>query len=147
MYNQWIYLFKDMYELEKVHFKRCVRPDTAIGNPILVMYADASNAAYATCAYVRFKLQSGTYSSKLLAARSRIAPIRQITIPRLELCAALLSTRLRKVIDKETRFVFESVLHLTDSMIVRSQIQKESHGFGTFVATKIAEIQTLTKTD
>ena len=147
MYNQRIYLFKDMYELEKVHFKRCVRPDTAIGNPILVMYADASNAAYATCAYVRFKLQSGTYSSQLLTAKSRIAPIRQITIPRLELCAAVLSVILRKVIEKETRFVFESVLHLIDSMIVRSQIQKESHGFGTFLATRIAEIQTFTNTD
>ncbi|KAK3881885.1 hypothetical protein Pcinc_013710 [Petrolisthes cinctipes] len=147
MYNQWIYLFTEMYELEKVKFKRCVRPDTAVGNPILVMYSDASNAAYATCAYVRFKLQSCTYSSQLLAAKSRVAPVRQITIPRLELCAAVLSARMRKVIEKESRFKFEEVLHLTDSMIVRSQIQKESHGFGTFVATRIVEIQALTNTD
>ncbi|KAK3896107.1 hypothetical protein Pcinc_000205 [Petrolisthes cinctipes] len=147
MYNQWIYLFTEMYELEKVKFKRCVRPDTAVGNPILVMYSDASNAAYATCAYVRFKLQSCTYSSQLLAAKSRVAPVRQITIPRLELCAAALSARMRKVIEKESRFEFEEVLHLTDSMIVRSQIQKESHGFGTFVATRIVEIQALTNTD
>ena len=136
-----------MYELEKVQFKRCIKPKTAVGNPILVMYSDASNVAYATCAYVRFKLQGGTYSSQLLAAKSRIAPIRQITIPRLELCAAVLSARLCKVIEKESRFEFEGVAHITDSMILRSQIQKESHGFGTFVATRIAEIQTLTKTD
>ncbi|XP_037773183.1 uncharacterized protein LOC119568818 [Penaeus monodon] len=147
MYNQSVYLFRDMYDLERIRFKRCVRPDSAVGNPTLVMYADASNLAYSTCAYVRFKLQNGSYLSQLLTAKSRIAPIRQITIPRLELCAAVLSTRLRKVIERETQFVFERVLHSVDSMIVRSQIQKESHGFGTFVATRVAEIQTLTNTD
>lgn len=147
MYNQWVCLFRDMYELEKVKFKRCIKPDSAIGNPTLVMYSDASNVAYSTCAYIRFKLQNGTYSAQLLAAKSRIAPIRQITIPRLELCAAVLSSRLRNVIKKETNFVFEKVFHIVDSLIVRSQIQKESHGFGTFVGTRIAEIQTLTDTN
>ncbi|XP_045104195.1 uncharacterized protein LOC123499782 [Portunus trituberculatus] len=86
----------------------------------------------------------GTHSAQLLAAKSRIAPLRQMTIPRLELCAAVLASRLRKTIEKESRFVVERVFHLVDSQIVRSQIQKESHGFETFVATRIAEIQTHT---
>ncbi|XP_047497830.1 uncharacterized protein LOC125044912 [Penaeus chinensis] len=32
-------------------------------------------------------------------------------------------------------------MHITDSAIVRAQIQKESYGFGTFVATRVAEVQ------
>lgn len=146
MHSQWVNLFQDMYTLEDLKFKRCVKPDDAIGNPTLVMYSDASTTAYSTCAYIRFELKDGTFSAQLLAAKSRIAPSRQITVPRLELCAAVLSARLRKVIEKETSFVFDRVLHLTDSMIVRSQIQNESHGFGTFVGTRIAEIQTFTDT-
>lgn len=146
MYDQWVCLFKDMFALEKVRFQRCVKPDSAIGNPTLVVYADASNVAYSTCAYVRYQLQDGTYSAQLLAAKGRIAPLRQITIPRLELCAAVLSSRLRKAIEKELKFVFKRVFHLVDSQIVRSQIQRESHGFETFVATRVAEIQTHTDT-
>lgn len=146
MHARWVHLFQDMYALEELKFKRCITPHGAIGDPILVIYADASNIAYSTCAYVRFELKDGTFSAQLLAAKSRIAPIRQITVPRLELCAAVLAARLRKAIERETSFTFRRVLHLTDSMIVRSQIQNESHGFGAFVGTRIAEIQTHTDT-
>lgn len=147
MYARWVNLFQEMYALEDLKFKRCMKPNDAIGDPILVIYADASNIAYSTCAYVRFELKDGTFSSRLFAAKSRIAPIRQITVPRLELCAAVLAARLRRVIERETSFKFERVLHLTDSMIVRSQIQNESHGFGAFVGTRVAEIQTHTDTN
>ncbi|XP_045104356.1 uncharacterized protein LOC123517398 [Portunus trituberculatus] len=144
VYGEWVCLFKNMFALEKIKFQRCIKPDSAIGKPTLVVYADASNIAYSACAYVHFQLQDGTHSAQLLAAKSRIAPLRQMTIPRLELCAAVLASRLRKTIEKESRFVVERVFHLVDSQIVRSQIQKESHGFETFVATRIAEIQTHT---
>ena len=147
IYGHWVCLFKDMYALEDVKYKRCIKPDDAIGNPTLVVFADASNVAYSACAYIRFELKDGSFSAQLLASKSRIAPIRQITIPRLELCAAVLAARLRKVIEKETSLAFDRVLHLTDSMIVRSQIQNESHGFGAFVGTRVAEIQTTTNTN
>ena len=44
----------------------------------------------------------------------------------------------------EMDWEFSSIIHIVDSAIVRAQIQKQSYGFPTFVATKIAEIQTLT---
>lgn len=69
-------------------------------------------------------------------AKNRIAPTRQLTIPRLELCGAVLSARLRKKIMNGSGFSFEKVIHLVDSAIVRAQSQKESYGFGTFVANK-----------
>lgn len=65
-----------------------------------------------------------------------------------ELCGAVLSARLREKIVNGLRFPFEKVIHLVDSAIVRAQTQKESYGFGTFVANKVAEIQSKTcKTD
>ena len=123
MHAQWVRLFQDMYALKDLKFKQCIKPNDAIGNPTLVVYADASNTAYSTCVYIRFELKNGTFSAQLLAAKSRIAPIRQITVPRLELCTAVLSARLQKAIEKETSFVFDRILHLTDSRVVRSQIQ------------------------
>ncbi|XP_071519119.1 uncharacterized protein [Panulirus ornatus] len=81
MHVHWVNLFQDMYALEDLKFRRCIKPDNALGNPTLVIYADASNIAYSTCAYIRFELKDGTFSAQLLAAKSRIAPIRQITTP------------------------------------------------------------------
>ena len=65
-----------------------------------------------------------------------------MTIPRLELSEAVLACRLREKIVHELTFHCESVIHITDSTIVLSQIHSESHKFNTFVATRISEIQT-----
>lgn len=91
-----------MLKLEEIKFKTCIKLESAVGNPTLVMYA-VSKAAYSTCAYIRFQLQDETYSAQLLAAKRRMVPLPKITIPRLELCAAALSSKLRKVIEKELK--------------------------------------------
>ncbi|XP_045110007.1 uncharacterized protein LOC123503946 [Portunus trituberculatus] len=91
--------------------------------------------------YDPWELDDGRFESRLIMAKNRIAPVKQITIPRLELCGAVLSCRLRLTIEKESDWKFQSVLHIVDSSIVRAQIQKESYGFGTFVANRVAEIQ------
>lgn len=122
MYNKWKSLFKDMYCLANVEFSRCVKPDDAVGDPMLVMFSDASRDAYGTCAFVRWKLQDNGVSCGLLAAKNRIAPTRQLTIPRLELCAAVLACRLREFIEKEMEWKSSSVIHIVDSSIVRTQI-------------------------
>ena len=118
-----------------------------MGNPILIVFSDASFMAYGACAYVRYQLRDGSYISNLLTAKGRLAPIDQITMPRLELLGALTSARLRDTIICEMTVQFDRVVHIVDSDIVRSQIQKESYGFGTFTATKIAEIQSKSNPD
>ncbi|XP_037773228.1 uncharacterized protein LOC119568898 [Penaeus monodon] len=97
--------------------------------------------AYGACAYVRWQTGEHEFESHLIAARNKIAPMKQMSIPRLELCAALMAARLRESILKEFTWKFEAIYHIVDSSIIRSQIQKESHGFNTFVAVRIAEIQ------
>ena len=64
-----------------------------------------------------------------------------MTVPRLELCGAVRGCRLRETIQKEIKYQYKKVFHVVDSSIVRAQIQKESYGFGSFVATKIAGTQ------
>ncbi|KAK4324215.1 hypothetical protein Pmani_005217 [Petrolisthes manimaculis] len=140
--EMWKTFFLDLYDLETLSFKRCLKPVYAEGNPILIVFSDGSTQAYGTCAYLQWKLKSGQYEVKLIAAKGRIAPSRQLTIPRLELCGAVLACRLREMIVREFDWTFDSVIHIIDSAIVRAQIQKESYGFSTFVATRIAEIQT-----
>ncbi|XP_068245361.1 uncharacterized protein [Palaemon carinicauda] len=139
--EQWVSYFCELFGTETLYFERNVKPTSAKGLPLLVIFSDSSTNAYGAVAYARWELESGAFESRLIVAKSRIAPSRQLSIPRLELCGAVIACRMRKAIEDEMTYKFSSVMHITDSSIVRAQIQKESYGFGTFVATRIAEVQ------
>ena len=125
-----------MFELPQLSFNRSVKPVNAIKNPVLVIFSDASKKAYGACCYIRWELSDGTYKSTLLLSKSKIAPVKIITIVRLELLAAVISKRLRISIEKECRYKFENIIHIIDLEIVRAMIQRESYGFNTFTSTK-----------
>lgn len=118
--KHWKEFFCELFDMEHLRFQRCLKPRGAIGNPTLVIFSDGGLMAYGACAYIRWELECGGYTVSLIAAKNRIAPIRQVTIPRLELCGAVLATRLRKTIEKEVDWEFDSVFHIIDSTIVRS---------------------------
>ena len=63
-----------------------------------------------------------------------------ITVPRLELNAAVIACRLRTSIMNEMNFEFSKVHHITDSRIVQGQIHSGSHKSGTFVGNRVSEI-------
>ena len=138
---KWLHFFEDLYDLENLRVNRSIRPDRAIGNPVLIMFSDGSRYAYGAVAYCRFFTGSGGYKTFIIMAKTKMAPTKQMTIPRIELCAAVLSCRLRTRIEQELDWQFEKVIHLVDSEIVRAQIQKDSRKFKSFVGTRIAEIQ------
>ena len=142
--KEWKIFFKELYGLERLTLKRTLKPSNAIGSPSLVLFSDGSMQAYGVCAYVRWQIREDEFESNLIVAKNKIAPMKQLSIPRLELCGALMSARLRDTIVKEFKWKFESIYHIVDSSIVRSQIQKESHGFNAYVAVRIAEIQVKT---
>ena len=141
MRMKWKNLFLEMFELEKISFCRRVKSVNYIGSPTLVIFSDASMLAYGACAYVRWKLSNGHFETHLLLAKNRIAPTKQLTMPRLEMCGAVVASRIRSTVEKHCDWKFDRVVHITDSAIVRAQIQKESYGFGTFIANRVAEIQ------
>ncbi|XP_068229430.1 uncharacterized protein [Palaemon carinicauda] len=141
MMNEWKAFFKELYGLESLTFRRPLKPSNAFGKPNLVIFSDGTTQAYGACAFVRWQISDSKFESSLIMAKNKIAPVKQMSIPRLELCGALIAARMRELIVKEFSWEFESVYHIVDSTIVRSQIQKESHGFNTFVAVRIAEIQ------
>ena len=142
MKREWVEFFIKLRHIESLRFPRCVKSSNAVDElPSLILFSDGSKTAYGTCAYIRWKTETGEYSCSLLAAKNRIAPKRQLTIPRTELCGAVLASRLRESIMQELKIPFNMVFHLIDSMIVQAQIQKESYRFKPFVATRLSEIQ------
>ena len=87
--NEWIIWLEEMKHLNYVTFERSLTPDGVIGPPSLCIFCDASVEAFGTCAYMRWKTEKG-FVTRFVAARSRVAPLKPLTMPRLELQAAVL---------------------------------------------------------
>ena len=100
--------------------------------------------AYGAAAYVRWQSSDNKFHCNLLASKTRLAPIKTKTIPKLELSSALLGCQLRSVITKESRIEFTSTLHFTDSEIVYFQLAKDNLKLGTYVTNRVQEIRNLT---
>ena len=85
-----------------------------MGRPTLIFLSDGSMQAYGACAYVRWQVEENKFVASLIAAKNKVAPVKQLCIPRLELCGALLTARLRETIVRKFDWHFESVFHLVD---------------------------------
>ena len=139
--HEWITFFEELFQLENVSIPRCIKPRKSIEEPELILFSDASKEVYGASAYVRWTLTNGTFAAQLIASKNRIAPVKIIHIVRLELTGAVLSKRLRTLIQKESRYTFSAVYHIVDSEIVKAVINKNSYGFNTYAANRIGEIQ------
>ena len=79
--------------------------------------------------------------------KSRLTPIKSITIPRLELSAAVVSTRLDKISKKEISLPLDRSYFWTDSTCVLKYIHNEDTRFQTFVANRVAAIHDASSSD
>ncbi|CAB3984060.1 Hypothetical predicted protein [Paramuricea clavata] len=132
---------------QRLCLERCLRPVNSNGRPWLIILSDGSDLAYGFAAYIRWKLDDGSYWCRLIMTKCRIAPINKLSTPQMELNAAVLSKRGRKVIEKEMRFDFERVLQIVDSETVLSMIHKTSTRFKVYEGVRIGEIQAATEGD
>ncbi|CAB0004889.1 unnamed protein product [Nesidiocoris tenuis] len=115
--------------------------------PMLVGFCDASALGYCAAAYLRTASTTGTRLT-LLRAKTRLAPIKTLTIPRLELCGALLLgqliaslSRLRHELDVQQVFCF------TDSMTVLAWLKSPTHRLQVFVANRVQQVLMVTDAD
>ena len=139
--TKWVQLLDKIQELGNVTFARCLLTPGAVEPPLLCVFSDAPTKAFGCCAYIRKKNPDSTYEVNLVAAKSRVAPLKQLTVPRLELQAAVLASRLAKTIQEESRIHFKSVHFFTDSTITLAWIKSPARAFKPFVSARVGEIQ------
>ncbi|CAB0042117.1 unnamed protein product [Trichogramma brassicae] len=101
-------------------------------------FADASKRAYATAIYVVLPGRA----SHLIVAKTKLAPTGVQTVPRLELCAAVLLARLARHLIDKLRFPPRKVYCWSDSKVVLDWIASHPSRWPTFVANRVSEVQT-----
>ncbi|XP_037942526.1 uncharacterized protein LOC119675399 [Teleopsis dalmanni] len=140
----WSTFRKNLSTLENLQVPRHIFRGEVPSSTQLHIFADASEKAFGAAAYVRAILKDGRIIVRLLCAKSRVAPLKKQTLPRLELSAAVLAAELSVRVKSDLQEKDQPVFLWTDSEIVLSWINSQSSSFQTFVANRVARIQTLT---
>ena len=109
----------------------------------LHVFFDASEKAFSAVAYFRFE-KADICDCALVLARTRVAPLKPMSIPRLELQAAVLASRVSRTIINEHEIQVDAVHCWTDSRTVLCWIRSDARKFKTFVAHRVGEIEELT---
>ncbi|GFS68837.1 integrase catalytic domain-containing protein [Trichonephila clavipes] len=117
--NEWREFVTTLKCIEEVKINRFIMADNNV-RIVLQGFADASEAAYGVVVYLQCFLHNGAAKGSILTSKSRVAPIRVISIPRLELCACVLLAQLVKKIRSTLR------LNITNRV---AKVQELTEGF------------------
>lgn len=109
----------------------------------LLGFSDASEKAYGAVIYSRVLLPNGTIKIEIICAKSKVAPLKVESIPRLELCGLLLLSDLMKVVTESysSKFKIDKSFCLTDSSVTLCWAHSSPHLFNVFIANRISKIQ------
>jgi hypothetical protein len=106
----------------------------------LHVFCDASEEAYSAAAYLRVKADTSV-ETRLVMGKSRVAPLKPLSIPRMELLAAVMGVRIAKCIQNDLDVPLQSCHYWTDSRTVACWIRTaDPRKFKQFVAHRIGEI-------
>ncbi|XP_048586408.1 uncharacterized protein LOC116604491 [Nematostella vectensis] len=139
---QWMRWVEDLPKLEEVKVDRCFKPKDfkELKDAQLHVFSDASRQGYSAVAYLRLEDVEGRKHCSFVMGKARLAPLREISIPRLELTAAVISVKLSKIIREELDLKVNKVNYWTDSMSVLKCINNETKRFHTFESNRLTII-------
>lgn len=140
--KEWLTYRETLGQLTKFKLPRWI--NTSNGDETLELhgFCDASSEAYAAVVYARVVDKHGDIHISLVTAKTKVAPIKQVSIPRLELCGAVLVARLLIEVSEVMGIDKMNIHAWTDSTIVLSWLNSRPNRWKTFVANRVSEIIT-----
>ena len=103
-------------------------------------FSDASEMAYGQVTYLRQVFENDTVEVDIVMAKSRVTPKKAITIPRLELTAAVTSAKVTELIREELNLEHVPSVFWCDSQVALGYIRNETRRFKIFVANRVQMI-------
>ena len=137
--------FEQLKSLRDVKIPRCLRSPEPVKSKRIVTFVDASQQAYGAAVYIRCEYHNDAVTSRLITAKSKVAPLTPMTVPRLELMGAILGLRLTQSLLTVLDAPMQSVTFYSDSTDVLWWIRGRGKDFRPFVTNRIGEIRMFTK--
>ena len=142
VWKQWLL---ELPLLSDLKIDRCFKEFFHSEQVQIHFFSDASQDAYGVVAYLRVRDANDNVTCKFLIGKARLAPIKTVSIPRLELTAACLAVKLNKMIKHELQEPNWDTFFWTDSTAVLYMISNISKRYQTFVANRLAKIDELSE--
>lgn len=145
--RRWLQWVAELQQLGDFHVDRCLTPNSfgEIKTAQLHHFCDASEVGYGTVSYLRLTSKSNSHHSAFAMGKARVAPLKQTTIPRLELTAAVLAVRIDRMLKTELQFMWEDSVFWSDSTTVLKYIANTTTRFQTFVANRVSTIRDMSQ--
>lgn len=141
--KRWENWLEELPTLEQFCVERCFKP-LNFGTVVSCQvhhFSDASQVAYGAVSYLRLVNSNREVQCSFIMGKSRLSPLKPVTIPRMELSASVLSTRLDRMTQQELDFVIHDSFFWTDSTCVLRYVANDDRRYKTFVANRFAAIR------
>ena len=143
----WEKWLEDLHDLDHLKVNRCIKPCDFgdVTSSELHLFTDGSQRGYGVAAYIRLTNMKGRVHISLLVGKSRVAPTKSISIPKMELTAATVGVNVAQHLLRELDLQIDSVTYHTDSTTVLHYIRNTTKRFPVFIANRLSVIHTYTK--
>ena len=147
--SSWMEWIANLDRLSEISIPRCFLSSSSPAKVVeLHTFSDASFKAYGCCSILRIVHLDNQVSTALLMSKAKVAPCKQtVTIPRLELQAAVLSVKVADFVVAELKYDHLQKFFHSDSTTVLGYIQNDSKRFHTFVANRVQRIRDTSQVD
>ena len=137
----WLQWRTELDLLASMDIPRCYFPKTIKAVSVeLHGFSDASEEAYAGVVYLRVACEDSSVHTTLVVSKTKVAPIKRVSIPRLELCGAVIVARLLKRVCEVLHIPLSHVHAWTDSTVVLGWLTGNPRRFKTYVGNRVSEI-------
>ncbi|KAL7870792.1 hypothetical protein SRHO_G00082890 [Serrasalmus rhombeus] len=145
--NRWCAWLSDLSQFASFSVKRCIKPEGfgPVVSAQLHHFSDASEKGYGVVSDIRIKNSHGQVHCSFLLGKSRVTPLKPVTVPRLELTAATIAVKMDKLMKRELRMDLKDSVLWIDSTIVLRYIDNDGARFKTFVANRVSTIRENTR--
>ena len=140
LHNQFVAWLNGLTHIKEWGIPRCYTggPWKALRGIELHAFGDASEKGYGAAVYIRIPQGDGSFEVSLVVARGKVAPLKRVTLPRLELLGALLCARLVIFVSSALRLPDVRYKCWTDSTVALAWVQGDSSKWKPFVANRVA---------